>query len=385
MTDVPIAAPEAAATDPVLRDRPPRRRRRRALVLRFGVAFVLGLVLAVGLGAGALYAWGQQYQGLVLPGVRIGSTELGGLTREQAAAAIERAYAGLSSGEISLTGPDGQVRTISYADVGRGPDTSAMVEAALAAGHQGDSITRLVAEPATAIHGITLDAAVAYDRDKLARAVATFAATLDRAPVDATVSAAEATFSSTPSVDGRTVDEAALVAALDTQLATLDAPASIAMDTPMVAIPPTVTTETAQAAQAAATRMAADVVVTEGKDSWTVSGKKLAKLISFATAADGTITPVFDEAGLDPIMEKLAKKAERAAKDAGLRRVGSRIVAKGKSHEGRRLLQGKTKAAIVTELAARQGGAVAAPVAAVTKVLEPKLSSADAKRFAPKM
>ncbi|HET7831142.1 MAG TPA: VanW family protein, partial [Candidatus Limnocylindrales bacterium] len=46
---------------------------------------------------------------------------------------------------------------------------------------------------------------------------------------------------------------------------------------------------------------------------------------------------------------------------------------------------GKTKAAIVTELAARQGGAVAAPVAAVTKVLEPKLSSADAKRFAPKM
>ena len=71
---------------------PARPRRRRSLVLRFGVSFVLGFLLTVGVGAGALYAWGQQYEGLVLPGVRVGSTELGGLTREQAAAAIENAY-----------------------------------------------------------------------------------------------------------------------------------------------------------------------------------------------------------------------------------------------------------------------------------------------------
>jgi vancomycin resistance protein YoaR len=44
-----------------------------------------------------------------------------------------------------------------------------------------------------------------------------------------------------------------------------------------------------------------------------------------------------------------------------------------------------TKAAIVRELAARQGGIPASTVAAVAKALDPKLSTADAKRFAPKM
>ena len=69
---------------------PPRRR--RSLALRFGVSFVLGVLLAVGIGAGALYAWGLQYDGRVLPGVRVGSTDLGGLTRDQAEAAIASAY-----------------------------------------------------------------------------------------------------------------------------------------------------------------------------------------------------------------------------------------------------------------------------------------------------
>ena len=111
MTEFSTAADDAAANPSAPGEPPARPRRRRSLALRFGVSFVLGLVLAVGVGAGALYAWGQQYEGLVLPGVRVGSTDLGGLTREQAEAAIETAYEGLGAGEIALTGPDGQVTT----------------------------------------------------------------------------------------------------------------------------------------------------------------------------------------------------------------------------------------------------------------------------------
>ena len=44
----------------------------KALAFRFGVSFVLGFLLAFGIGAGVLYAWGQQYDGRVLPGVRVG-------------------------------------------------------------------------------------------------------------------------------------------------------------------------------------------------------------------------------------------------------------------------------------------------------------------------
>ena len=233
---------------------------------------------------------------------------------------------------------------------------------------------------------MTLDSAVAYDRDKLAAAVETLATTIDQTPVDATVSAGQGgTFSVSPAKDGRAVDKAALLTALDQQLAALDTPASITMAVPVVSLAPAVATASAEAAKAAADRMAADVVVARGKDSWTIAGTSLAPLISFSTAADGSITPVFDESGLDPILKTLAKKVNRTAQDAGLKLVGGHIVATGASREGRTLNAAGMKAAIISEIAARQAGAAASPVEAVVKAVDPKLTTADAKAFAPKM
>ena len=380
---VPVLPLAAAVTG----GEPPKRpRRRRSLALRFGTSFVLGVLLAVGIGAGALYAWGQQYDGRVLPGVRVGSTDIGGLTREQAEAAIANAYASLSNGQITLTGPDGQVTTISYADVGRGPDTSALLDAALAAGRQDEPLANLVGAPRAAIDGVTLDSAVAYDRDKLAAAVEALATATDQTPVDATVSAGQdGTFSISPAKDGRAVDRAALQAALDQQLATLGTPASITMTVPVVPLAPAVATASAEAAKAAADRMAADVVVARGEDSWTIAGTSLVPLISFSTAADGSITPVFDESGLDPILETMAKKVKQTVKNAGLKLVGKRVVATGTSREGRTLEVAGTKSVVISEIAAREAGVAPQPVEAVVKVVEPKLSSADAKAFAPKM
>ena len=375
--------PVAAVTADELPARPPRR---RSLFLRFGVAFVVGFLLTVGVGAGALYAWGQQYEGRVLPGVRVGSTELGGLTREQAEAAIANAYGSLGTGQITLTGPDGHVTTISYADLGRGPDTSAVLDAALAAGRLGDSLASLIGAPKAAMHGVTLDVAVTYDRDKLAAAVETLGMTTAQTPVDASVSAGEGgTFTVSRARDGRLVDKAALTAALDQQLAALGTPASITMAVPVVPLAPAVATASAETAKAEAERMSADVVVAHGKDTWKIAGTSLAPLISFSTAADGSITPVFAESGLDPILKKLAKKVDRAAKDAGLKLAGGRIVATGASREGRKLNAEGMKAAIISEVAARETGAAASPVEAVVKAIAPKLTTADAKAFAPKM
>ena len=117
-TDTSVVTDAVVLTDG---EPPARTRRRRSLALRFGVSFVVGFVLAASVGVGVLYAWGQQYDARILPGVRVGSTELGGLNREQAQAAIANAYGSLATGQITLSGPDGHVTTISYADVGRGP------------------------------------------------------------------------------------------------------------------------------------------------------------------------------------------------------------------------------------------------------------------------
>ena len=131
--------------------------------------------------------------------------------------------------------------------------------------------------------------------------------------------------------------------------------------------------------------MVADVVVAHGEDSWTIAGTSLAPLISFSTAADGSITPVFDESGLDPILKTLAQNVNRKAQDAGLKLVSGHVIATGNSHEGRTLVADGMKAALISEIEARQAGAPASPVAAVVKAVDPKLTTADAKAFAPEM
>ena len=245
--------------------------------------------------------------------------------------------------------------TISYADVGRGPDTTALIDAALAAGRQGEPFANLIGSPQAAIHGVTLDPAVRYDRDKLTAAVETLATTIDQTPVDASVSAGQGgTYSVSPAKDGRAVDQAALVAALDQQLAALGTPASITVPVPVVPLPPAVATTSAETAKAAADRMAADVVVARGKDSWTIAGKSLAPLISFSTAADGRVTPVVDWSGLDPMLATLAKKVNQTPQDAGLKLVGGHVVATGTSREGRTLNVDRMKAEIIGEILARQ-------------------------------
>jgi vancomycin resistance protein YoaR len=380
---VPVLPLAAAVTDG---EPPARPRRRRSLALRFGVSFVVGFLLTVGIGAGVLYAWGQQYDGRVLPGVRVGSTELGGLTREQAAAEIANAYGSLATGQITLTGPDGQMTTISYADVGRGPDTSALLDAALATGRQGGPLASLIGAPRAAIHGLTLDSVVAYDHHKLAAAVETLATTIDQTPADASVSGGQGgTFSVSSAKDGRAVDKAALLTALDQQLAALGTPASITMAVPVGSLAPAIATASAEAAKAAADRMAADVVVARGHDSWTIAGTNLAPLISFSTAADGSITPVFDESGLDPILTTLAQNVNQSEQDAGLKLVSGHVVAIGTSREGRTLDAAGMKAAIISEIGARQAGAAPSPVPAVVKAVDPKLTTTAAMAFAAKM
>src|SRR4051794_14745637 len=387
MSEPDVAAvPVAPLAVAVMDDGPPARpRRRRSLAFRFGAAFLVGFALMAAIGGGVLYAWGREYDGRVLPGVSVGATYLGGLTREQAAEKLATDYGWLGNGEITLDGPDGQ-STISYADIGRGPDSTSLVDAALAAGRHDDPLTNLIRGPQAAINGVTLDSAVTYDRAKLATAVDSLATTIDQTPTDAFVAPGQnGTYSVSPAKDGRAVDKTALLTALDRELVPLESPASIAMAVPMVTLPPTVPTASAETAKAAADRMAADIVVTRKTDSWTVTGKSLAPLISFQTAPDGTISPVLDQKGLDRLLTKLAKQVNRSAQDAGLRLVNGRVMATGSSHEGRTLKAGGMGTALLTEIAARHAGAAPQQGRAVIKAVKPRLTIEDARAYAGKM
>src|SRR5215204_6648093 len=118
--------------------------------VRFAVAFIVGLLLATVVGAGAMYAYDQQYVGRVLPGVRVGTVDLSGLEPDAAAQRLREAYGSLSEGEITLKTPEGKT-TISFAEIGRGPDVEAMLAEALAVGREGNPVERVIADARTAI------------------------------------------------------------------------------------------------------------------------------------------------------------------------------------------------------------------------------------------
>ena len=359
--------------------------RRSSLAMRFAIAFLLGVILVIGIGAGALYAWGQQYEGRVLPGVRVGGTDLSGLTPDAAQAAIGQAYASLGTGRIVLTGPDGNT-TIDYAAIGRGPDTAAILDAALAAGRQGAPLADLIGVPQAALRGVDLPAAVRYDRTKLAAAIDALAASVDQAPVDATVTVAkDGSFLPVASAAGRAVDKAALLASLDAQLSSLEAPAEIDVQVPVRTVEPTVATDAANVAKAAADRMAVDLVFSRGTERWTIAGSKVRSLITFSAAADGSIAPVVDETGLKPLVAGLARQINQVAKSASIRLAGARIVVGSPGREGRTLDVATTEAAVLAVLAARQGGNAEPPLTPALTVIEPKLPTDLATSSAPRM
>ena len=102
------------------------------------VAFIVGLLLAtITWGAGALYAYDQQYVGRVLPGVPGRQCGPSGLEPAVAAERLRKAYGSLGEGEITLKTPEGKT-TISFADIGRGPDVDAMLAEAAGRGTRGE-------------------------------------------------------------------------------------------------------------------------------------------------------------------------------------------------------------------------------------------------------
>ena len=378
MTEVPEITPE-------ITPQAPPRPRRRSLGLRFALAFLLGVALVAGAGGGALYAYGQQYSGRILPGVRIGESDLSGLTPDAARAALADAYASLGGGHVVVAGPDGDLM-IGYAEIERRADLDAMLDAALGAGRQGEPVADLIGAPQAALHGIRLEPLVVFDQAKLEAAVAAVAKTIDREPVDATLTVApDGAFTVTPGRDGRVVDRGALVEAIAAEAGQLDAPAELREEVVLVAQPPAIDTADAEAALAAGERMAADLVLTRGDQTWTIEGDELRKLVTFSPTVDGGIVPVFDVGGLDPLVAAIAKDVNQKATNARFKLNGGRVVVGAPGKEGRALDRAATRALVVDALMARQGGTTEPTIEPVVALTDPAISTADAERFAPRM
>ncbi len=378
MTTTTDTLPPATETAPALEGT------RGAWRLRFGVAFLVGLLAVLVLGVGAIYAYEQAYNGRILPGVKIGTVDVSGMDRAQATAALSAAYRALGEGQVVIHASAADV-TIPYADFGRRADVVAMVESALAVGRTGTPIERAVAEVRTVVRGVSVDPEVVLDADALAARIDAGLDGLELTPVDATITLGTSGFQTTIARVGRSFDHAAVRAEVLRLAASRAATGQIVVQATPSEIRPAIEDAAVETAMTAAERMIADVDLASGTEHWTIPAATVQGMIRFATTPDGRIDPTVDRDALTASLADIAKKVEVKPVDATflIGKAGS-VVGVTASQDGRTLDVGGTVDRIAQALAARAGGQTG-PVQPAFITSKPTLSTADAEKAAPLM
>lgn len=373
----------ADAADPV--PVVPSNRRRVRPRAAFAGTTIITLVTAAAVLAGALVGYRASYDGRILPGVRVGVADLSGLAPDEAVSALDATYGHLGDGRVVLvTAADDP--EITYAEVGRRPDTESLVAEALAVGRRGTDLEQALAMVHVALEGATLEPRLTVDREALASRVALALARLERDPVDATIAMGPRGPVTTPARPGRTFDVDAARSAALAAVAPLDAPAEVVVDVPAIPVAPLRGDDVVAWAATRATRMIADLTIVLGDTAWTIKAATVRRWIDFEDGPEGSVRPVVLREQVAPALATVAKAVKKAPVSATfLVAKSGEIVGVKAGRNGRRLATSATVTAILDELARRRSGAAPAPVTAAIIKVEPELTTAEAEKIAPRM
>ena len=185
-------------------------------------AAVAGLLTGGILGFG-LYANGYEN---VFPGVSAGGAQLGGMSREEAGAALSSEA--LLGESVTVTADGETLGTFTPAQLGASIDREGLEDAAWSVGREAGAagwIKNGLAMAKGMLGARTeLEAPVAYDQGVLRRTAASLAEGFDRAPRAASYELSREGLYATKGVDGRALDQGGLAEALETASGALEAP-----------------------------------------------------------------------------------------------------------------------------------------------------------------
>jgi vancomycin resistance protein YoaR len=288
------------------------------------VAFVFGGLLCVGIGAAIVMGINNEYQDKVAPGVHIGALDLGGMTRDEAVSAIDKAYGYLGLGNVSLATPTG-TGTLTYAQAGRGPDTQFMVDEAMQVGHSGYLIDDAVNIGRAAFNGYSIPIAVRLDPGAVATSLRQLNDQTEVRAADASVSLQNGVFNFRHAVIGARLNESVLASAIVSGLSVSDAPSNLQIGGALLTFDPAIGDADAQQLIATTQRMFTNIQLVWGGssptptpkaaksplpvDPYLIDAKTVRQWISIGRRPDGTVGPMIDEnaiqAYITPITEKI--------------------------------------------------------------------------------
>jgi vancomycin resistance protein YoaR len=364
--------------------KPPRQRPRRRVGLRFAIAFLAGLLAALALGAGALYGYDRQYDGRILPGVRVGTIDVSGLTPDAARTRLEAGLRDLTDGELVLRVGDEEM-TIPWSDLGRRVEVDALVDEAMGVGRTGNPVERVIGEAKTALRGVALDPRVAVNPQAVAERIEAAARTADADPADAAVVVDAEGITLVEAVDGAVADRETPVGEALAVLGRVDAPSRVVVEIPVAAVQPRITTAEAAAAKEAADQIARDINVMVGDEPFAIPAATIRSWLRVAPTVDGGLAPVLNVTGIPAALEPIAEKVRLGARNASFTLDGERITGVTPGRDGRRMDVEATAAQLGAALRARAENPDTTAVEAAVTVIEPSLSTAEAEAAAPKM
>jgi vancomycin resistance protein YoaR len=356
---------------------------------KLALGVVAGFALALGFGAGALLAYQGQYAERIYPGVTVAGVDVAGLSRDAATALLERELAGYAAG-AAVVDVSGTRLRIPYASLGRRADVETLVDLAWSVGRsEPDPIGRA----ATGVRGLfdvtRIAPLVVLDPVAVAAATTTAVGEVTETPVSATATITETSVAITPARAGRGLPREELADALVARLVDPSAPDTLELSFDAIPIEPFVTDAEAAAAAAAAELMARDVVLTYSRETWTIPAATVRSWITFRPTAEGDIRPAVAPTAPTAALAGLARKIDRAPKDASfLVGRGSAVVGVVAARNGRTVDVAATAplvAQAVMDRGAAAPGERPVPVALAMAVVPPELTTEEAKKAAPLM
>jgi vancomycin resistance protein YoaR len=358
---------------------------RRGMLIGFLVTLGVGLVMLTS----ASLAVGLASADRALPGVRVGGVELAGLGRAEAEARLVAELPSLAAGRAVVTAGDDEF-IVPYADLGRGYEMDAMLDAAFATGRDGALFGDAVARLRSLVHATELPVVVhAYDPAALEAAAIEIARSVSYHPAEATVTRDGTAFRLHRSQDGRLLEASAVGAALGAAVDTPD-PADVRVELAVSTIVPIVDTAMATAAKAAAEGMVDDLAlsVTDADDEEAplVTSAQIASWISFGPQGADDYVARIDEAALFTTVAQLADEVDREPVDARITvAAGGGLGGVIDAVDGRELQVDEAVASLMDTLRSRAAGASVPTLALPVLVTEPTLTTDEALEILPQM
>ncbi len=345
---------------------------------------LLAAVLFVGLAFGVTATNGSA----IMPRTSVGGIQLAGLDRSAAEARLRAELPSLTSGHATIAAGEHEA-TVQFAEIGRGYEMGAMLDAAWAVGRSGGLLEHALSRVRSLLADASLPVAVhAYDAAAIDTAAQRLAAAFSVAPADASVVASKGAFVVSAGHAGLKVEAARIRATLASAAATPD-PANVVIEIAPTPVEPSITTQAARAAAAAATRMAVDLdlVVGSGSDAehFPIKASIVASWIAFAPDYGVPYAARLDKAKLTAAVAALAKKVDRKPKDASYTLAGGGPGSVIPAETGRKLAVDESVQAVLASLKKRGEGSRTPDARLAVSITQPELSTEKAQAALSKM